>query len=247
MFSKLTRNGKIYAFFPFLIPEDNPHDRVVVDKDKIFDPSKQTGWDRVKALFSKHQDTTFHPKLVSVVHTSIASFVIGGIIGGIKSSRTTFIQFIENNEATKFESQFHAKRLLSDKMFTSFGSGGLKLGIRVSFFCTSLMLSYVLISTYKNKDAIWYYSAGGAYAGAIYKFPLGPKGMISGGVFGGFFGTLYGAFHYLSLLALKWSEEQYQQSIYQKKVEREETINQVQKRLLMKQVREDFEQQMLRK
>lgn len=82
-------------------------------------------------------------------------------------------------------------------------------------------LAYVLISTYRNKDAFWYYSVGGAYAGAIYKFPLGPKGMISGGVFGGLFGTLYGGLHYLSLIAIKKSEEQYQEEIFQNKLDRE--------------------------
>lgn len=53
MFRTLTRNGKIYAFLPFLFPEKNRHDRVIIDKDKIFDSSKQTGWERVKNLFTE--------------------------------------------------------------------------------------------------------------------------------------------------------------------------------------------------
>lgn len=50
-----------------------------------------------------------------------------------------------------------------------------------------------LLYNYRNKASISDYTAGGALAGAIYKFSLGPKGMISGGVFGGLFGTFAGA------------------------------------------------------
>lgn len=50
-----------------------------------------------------------------------------------------------------------------------------------------------LLSTYRNKPAVTDYTLGAALAGSIYKFSLGPKGMISGGIFGGILGTVGGA------------------------------------------------------
>lgn len=50
-----------------------------------------------------------------------------------------------------------------------------------------------LLSTYRNKSSISDYTAGGILAGSILKSSLGPKGMISGGVFCGLFGTFAGA------------------------------------------------------
>lgn len=78
-----------------------------------------------------------HPSIAGIVTTSLGSLLGGGIIGAIKSSRETFISFIENNEATQFRSHLDAKRTLSDKMFLSFGRGFLSLGPRVCLFCTT--------------------------------------------------------------------------------------------------------------
>lgn len=49
-----------------------------------------------------------------------------------------------------------------------------------------------LISKYRGKHGIMEYSIGGLVTGAIYKFWLGPKGMISGGFFGALIGTMGG-------------------------------------------------------
>lgn len=51
-------------------------------------------------------------------------------------------------------------------------------GISIRFFTTA-------VSTYRNKSSVIEYSAGGLLAGAVYKFPMGPKAVISGGLVGG--------------------------------------------------------------
>lgn len=48
----------------------------------------------------------------------------------------------------------------------------------------------MLISRFRGKDGILEYSLGGLITGALFKFSLGPKGMISGA----FFGTLIASF-----------------------------------------------------
>ena len=57
-------------------------------------------------------------------------------------------------------------------------------------------------------------------AGAIYKIPLGPKGMISGGFFGAIFGTMYGGFKYLLLTLSKLTEDDIRNQKYEYKTER---------------------------
>lgn len=49
-----------------------------------------------------------------------------------------------------------------------------------------------VLSSYRNKASVLDYTAGGVLAGSIYKFSLGPKGMVAGGFFGGFLATICG-------------------------------------------------------
>ena len=52
-------------------------------------------------------------------------------------------------------------------------------------------------------------------AGASYKFPLSPKGMVSGGFFGAVFGLVYGGVKYLLMKLANITEEE----LVQKKLE----------------------------
>lgn len=58
------------------------------------------------------------------------------------------------------------------------------------------------IATYRGKSSFVEYSAGGAAAGAVYKFPMGPKAMVSGALAGGVLGTVAGL---LTLAILKFT------------------------------------------
>lgn len=93
------------------------------------------------------------------------------------------------------------------------------------FLCVSG--TSTVISNYRNKVSVSDYTAGGVLAGAVYKFSLGPKGMVAGGFFGGFLGTLSGVMWsvMLKLSGIKmpevysethkyfrWKDEQFHQS-----------------------------------
>lgn len=54
------------------------------------------------------------------------------------------------------------------------------------------------VSRFRGESAILEYSLAGLLTGTIYKFGLGPKGMISGG----FFGTVLGTFAGLAIYGL---------------------------------------------
>jgi hypothetical protein len=90
-------------------------------------------------MYFSSENNSIHPVTLSMIQTSFATFLIGGIIGGIKTSRETFINFIEHNQATQFLSQLDAKKRLSDKMFLSFLKGFSRMGMRIGFFSSSFM------------------------------------------------------------------------------------------------------------
>lgn len=54
-----------------------------------------------------------------------------------------------------------------------------------------------VISRFRDKSGVLEYTVGGMVSGAIYKFSLGPKGMVSGGFFGGLIGTFGGSMLYI--------------------------------------------------
>ena len=72
--------------------------------------------------------------LIHIVNTTVCSGFGAGIYGGITTSRFTFINFIDTNEATQFRTQGEAKKILSDKMVLSFFRGFVKYGSRVALF-----------------------------------------------------------------------------------------------------------------
>ncbi|KAJ8687736.1 hypothetical protein QAD02_023530 [Eretmocerus hayati] len=242
--AKLPRTCRYLAFSSWLLsPKVNVWDNPEIDKEGIYKVDENlTGFQRLRNLLRPYRDHPVHPDLLQVLHTFLTSFLIGGISGGIKSSRNAFIQFIENNEATQFLNHIDAKRQLNDKMFMSFMKGFMKLGSRVSFFCTTFVTTYVILTTYQNRDCLWFYPVGGMVTGAIYKFPLGPKGMFSGAFFGGMFGSVYTGMKYFLLRLSHISEEELRGVRYGLIESKNEAVHQSQKRLMFNKEREALEE-----
>lgn len=74
-----------------------------------------------------------------IFKSTVASYFMGAIYGGITSSRRTLHTFLEHNEATKFHSAQEAKKKLSDKMLLNFISNGHKWAWRAAVFTTVYM------------------------------------------------------------------------------------------------------------
>lgn len=55
-----------------------------------------------------------------------------------------------------------------------------------------------VISRFRDNSGVLEFSVGGLVTGTIYKFGLGPKGMISGGFFGVLIGTFGGLVLYIT-------------------------------------------------
>ncbi|XP_014228554.1 RPII140-upstream gene protein [Trichogramma pretiosum] len=248
MIFRVLGRGGVLAFSPILFETENPHDKIADDdgRDSLthYDPDA-TGWQRIRSIFKKHKDYTFHPDLVNVVQTAVFSYIVGGLYGGVMKSREAFIKFIETNEATQFRSHLDAKRQLSDKMFIALMKGANTWGPKVTFFTVTYTVVTTGLQAYYNKHSILFYILGGSAAGAVYKSPLGLRGMVSGAVFGGFFGSIYGGLRFLVLKGFNMTEEDFKNLQYQIWAQREEAVTNAYKQKIMSETMEGLKKDML--
>ncbi|XP_043290051.1 RPII140-upstream gene protein [Venturia canescens] len=178
----------------------NPHDEVAIsfiDKNKL---QNETSKDRLKQMFILDENGCASKEIATVIQLSLASAMGGYLIGGVARSRVSYINFMENNQATQFINHLDAKRKLSREMYLAFTKGGFSLGWRVGLFTFIFSSILTSVATYRGKDAILEYFIAGGVTGGLFKTNMGLKGMVTGSVFGAALGTIAGG---LSALTLK--------------------------------------------
>jgi hypothetical protein len=95
---------------------------------------------------------------------------VGIVYGGFLGSKKSYMDFMERNQATAFESHIAAKKKLQESVSLSFARTGWKLGWRMGVFALMYMGTSTVISVYRNKYSITDYIAAGAVTGAVYKW-----------------------------------------------------------------------------
>ncbi|XP_055303827.1 RPII140-upstream gene protein-like isoform X1 [Sitodiplosis mosellana] len=172
-----------------------------LDEDRISNPverNSNSGVDRVMKIFDRDENGTISPEASFVSISTFTGGFIGAIYGGLLTSRIANLSFRESNEATVYYSQKAAARELLDKTTIGFAKGVVTWGARYSFFCFSFVGLSTVLSKFRGESGVLEYSLGGMVTGAIYKFGLGPKGMVAGGFFGGLIGTFGGLMLYIT-------------------------------------------------
>ncbi|XP_057369833.1 RPII140-upstream gene protein-like [Daphnia carinata] len=152
----------------------------------------ETGWDRLKSIFETDEFNSISPELDNVLSAGAAGLIAGMFLGGIPASKIEYDDFINRNKASTFENHFEAKSKLQFSVTKSMAQGGWRVGWRLALFTGAFTFFTTAVSTYRNKSSVFEYSAGGLLAGAMYKLPMGPKAMISGGFAGAAMGTVAG-------------------------------------------------------
>nr|SVE76083.1 EOG090X0FS6 [Daphnia hispanica] len=152
----------------------------------------ETGWDRLKSIFENDEFSSLSPELDNVLTASTAGLFVGMFLGGIPASKNEYNDFINRNKASSFETHFEAKSKLQFSVTKAMAEGGWKVGWRLALFTGAFTFFTTAVSTYRNKSTVFEYSAGGLLAGSMYKLPMGPKAMISGGLAGAAMGTVAG-------------------------------------------------------
>ncbi|XP_058467650.1 RPII140-upstream gene protein [Malaya genurostris] len=159
-----------------------------------------TGKERIYQMLTLDEFGRVSREANSIYQAGFLGFLVGACYGGFVQSRIAYMDFMERNQATAFQSSFDAKRKLQDQVTVNFAKGAFKWGWRLALFTTSYIGIQTVISVYRGKSSIYEYLIAGGTAGALYKFKMGLKGMTSGGIVGLTFGGVAGV---LSLAILK--------------------------------------------
>nr|SVE75450.1 EOG090X0FS6 [Daphnia dolichocephala] len=152
----------------------------------------ETGWDRLKSIFETDEFNAISPELDNVLTAGTAGLIAGMFMGGIPASKIAHGDFIDRNKASTFENHFEAKSKLQYSVTKAMAQGGWRVGWRLALFTGTYTFFTTAVSTYRNKSSVLEYSAGGLLAGSMYKLPMGPKAMVSGGLMGTALGTVAG-------------------------------------------------------
>lgn len=189
--------------------------------------SNETGRDRLYYMYSVDEFGNLSPELNSSLQVGFLGLFIGAMFGGITQSRIAYLNFMENNQATAFKNHLEAKKKLQDQVTVNFGKGAFKWGWRLGMFSTSYVLITTSISVYRGKSSIVEYLVGGGVTGALYKFSMGPRGMLVGGALGTCLGAVAGGLSLglLKLAGISMEEVRYWQ--YKFHEERQEKFRKV--------------------
>lgn len=96
----------------------------------------------------------------------------GVIYGGFLGSRKAYMEFMERNQATAFESHLIAKKKLQESVVFNFIKAGWRWGWRMGAFVFMYMGISTSISVYRNKYSVSDYVIAGAATGGLYKWKV---------------------------------------------------------------------------
>ncbi|KAB7497650.1 hypothetical protein Anas_01164 [Armadillidium nasatum] len=182
-----------FALLPRIYKDESVFDRVNENNNNNNDDS-DSGWKRLKEMYTVNDRGLLSPQFETVFQGMFMSFIGAFVVGGISTSKETYLKFVEENKTTAFISHFDAKRKLQDAMTLSLFRGGWRSGWRLSVLTGSVLTVLFSLEKCKGYTSISDFTVAGALPCGLYNFKRGPKPLISGLFVGGIFGTLAGVF-----------------------------------------------------
>merc|ERR1719481_1865526 len=153
------------------------------------------------------------PELMFVKQATEITFLGGLGYGAYHESAKVYRIFLDQNKYTMFQHPREAQRALQERIVLAILQGGWRVGWRMavlSFTFTSVVQSMTVIRNYINP---FDYALGGGLMGAVYKFHMGPRGMLGAGFGGALFGFQAGVITWCvqklsgETVAERWSRE----------------------------------------
>ncbi|CAD6237552.1 GSCOCG00002372001-RA-CDS [Cotesia congregata] len=180
------------AFIGLLTTEPD-YDQVVKSSDDL-DEEPKTGVDGLRRVFLPGKYGELSAEFTTLIHMSSASIFLGAGFGALRQARTTFLNFIETNDATKFQNHLEAKRQLQHRVTLAMGTGAAKWGYRIGMFSTIFLTTSTAVAAWRGEDGVLEYVIAGMTAGGLFKVNMGVKGFIAGSLIGAFVGSITGLF-----------------------------------------------------
>ncbi|XP_060529420.1 RPII140-upstream gene protein [Cylas formicarius] len=217
-----------YGFLPFVTQffeaDRLSNETATEQKADKSSMEKETGWDRLKRMFRVDEFGNISHEANAVIQVTSISTFVGAILGGIATSKATYLKFMEENDATSFQNHFEAKKKLQDMMMLSFGKGSVRFGLRAGLFSAAFIGSATAIQTYRGASGVMDFVLGGALAGFLYRFNMGPRAWLVAAPLGASFGLVCGVITHgiLSVFGMSMDDMRYWQ--YQLKESRSDYI-----------------------
>jgi len=164
---------------------------------KYADRSSLDWRERLSLMWRVEEYEEMSPELNLVYQSSMTATLVGGMAGAYHESKKMTQIFLEKNKHEMFRHPREAQASLQDRMIIAYFKGFTKLGSRMlllSFTYTAVAQSMACIRNYVNPLD---HMLAGATMGAIYRFNMGPKGMVGGGVLGSLLGLQGGLVFWL--------------------------------------------------
>ena len=158
-------------------------------KRSYYENRGSSSWrERLRYMWSPDEYGNYSPELLFVKEGTLLSFLIAAGWGAWQESNKIYRIFLEQNKYTMFQHPREAQRALQDRIVLAMIQGGWRAGWRMgvlTFTMTSVCQSLTVVRNYINPLD---FSAGGAAMGAVYRFHMGPRGMLGAGLGGAFLG-----------------------------------------------------------
>jgi len=177
------------------------------------DRSGTTWRERLAFMWELDEHGMFGPELRFVKEATELTFLGGLCYGAYQESAKVYRIFLDQNKYTMFQHPREAQRALQERIVLAILQGGWRVGWRMavlSFTFTSVVQSMTVIRNYINPLD---YALGGGVMGAVYKFHMGPRGMMGAGLGGAFFGLQAGIITWFvqklsgETVAERWAKE----------------------------------------
>jgi len=157
--------------------------------EKFYNDRSETTWrERLDFMWATDEFGFLGPELLFVKQATEVGFFGGMVVGSYFESAKVYRIFLEQNKYTMFQHPREAQRALQERIVLAIIQGGWRSGWRMgvlAFTFTSVTQSLTVVRNYINPVD---YALGGGVMGAVYKFHMGPKGMVGAGIGGAFLG-----------------------------------------------------------
>ena len=159
------------------------------EKTSFYSDRSSSSWrERLRYMWQPDEYGHYSPELQFVKEGTLLSFLAGAAWGAWQESAKIHRIFLEQNKYTMFQHPREAQRALQDRIVLAMIQGGWRAGWRMgvlTFTMTSVCQSLTVLRNYINPLD---YGLGGAAMGAVYRFNMGPRGMLGAGIGGGVLG-----------------------------------------------------------
>ena len=153
----------------------------------------ETSWRRrLEYMWSPDEYGYLSPELEMVWQGTVLSFLAAGCYGAWQESAKIYRIFIEQNKYTMFQHPREAQRALQDRIVLAMMQGGWRSGWRLGLLTFTMTSVCQSLTVMRNSVNPLDYAVGGAVTGAVYRFNMGPRGMIGAGTLGSMLGLATG-------------------------------------------------------